>query len=306
MQRSSGPAIIRPRCASPLCVFWFRQLRGHRVDADATFLELLAACDNPWETANEFHAVLDFPVDDGSGQPTEQDRKRARAILLRMHRAAQHAHPTRLARMLIDAKKPAWLIREARDLKCDICNSLKPDVAAKVAPVTLRATPEQWEELAMDVGEFAFEAAPHLCKIKFLLIIDKAGKFIVAPMHRQFGLKENFEPNTGHIIEAFSSRWLEDKPRRLSVVVDENSPLKCKDFKDFLSGIGILHCAISGQAHGPHGTAEGHIKTMRPTMAKLTAEFPELRPATILSLAVMGHNRGESVRGSSPFFWSGS
>ena len=79
-----------------------------------------------------------------------------------------------------------------------------------------------------------------------------------------------------------------------------------KDFKDFLSEIGILHRAISGQAHGQHGTAEGHIKTMRRTMAKLTAEFPELRPATILSLAVMGHNGGESVRGSSSFFWSGS
>ncbi len=39
-------------------------------------------------------------------------------------------------------------------------------------------------------------------------------------------------------------------------------------------------------------------------MAKLTAEFPELSPATILSLAVMGHNSGESVRGFSPFQWS--
>ena len=87
-------------------------------------------------------------------------------------------------------------------------------------------------------------------------------------------------------------------------MVDESSPLMCKDFKDFLSGIGIHHRAISGQAHGPHGTAEGHIKTMRRTMAKLTAEFPELSPATILSLAVMGHNNGESVRGFSPFQWS--
>ncbi len=99
---------------------------------------------------------------------------------------------------------------------------------------------------------------------------------------------------------------LKDKPRSLSVMVDESSPLMCKDFKDFLSGIGIHHRAISGQAHGPHGTAEGHIKTMRRTMAKLTAEFPALRPATILSLAVMGHNGGESVHGSSPFFWSDS
>ena len=76
-------------CPSKMCQsivrFWFRQLRGHRVDAEATFLELLVACDNPWVMANEFHAVLDFPVDDESGQPTEQDRKRARAIIMRMH-----------------------------------------------------------------------------------------------------------------------------------------------------------------------------------------------------------------------------
>ena len=203
--------------------------------------------------------------------------------------------------MLLDAKKPAWLVREARDLICDICNSLKPGAEATVAPVSLRAPPEQWQELAMDVGEFAFVAAPHLCKIKFLLIIDKAGKLITAPMLRQFGLKENFEPNTGHIIEAFSSRWLEDKPKPSTVVVDEGSALTSKAFTDFLSEIGILLRATPGQAHWLHGVAEVHIKIIKRTMAKLTAEFPELSPATILSLAVMGHNSGESVRVFSPF-----
>ncbi len=141
--------------------FRFRQLRGHRVTAEATFLARLAASDSPWETTNEFHAVLDLAVDDGSEVPTERDRMRARVVLLRMHRAVRHAHPSWLAQMLIDAKKPAWPVREAQDLVCDICNSLKPGVDVKSDLVSLSALPAQWEDMSVPASDWvAYNLGP--------------------------------------------------------------------------------------------------------------------------------------------------
>ena len=80
-----------------------------------------------------------------NAEPSQAEVRRVKAKILQLHRASQHCHPRSLARMLKDAGKPPWMIRLALDLKCDVCDAVKPGVAGQVPTASVYELPRKWQ-----------------------------------------------------------------------------------------------------------------------------------------------------------------
>ena len=94
-------------------------------------------------------------ADPHDAEPSKEEKEKIKVLLQRLHRAGGHPNNRNLARICKDRGYPAWVIREALDLKCPACAAV--DTGNKmVVPVATDVKAKPWEMIAMDVFELIF------------------------------------------------------------------------------------------------------------------------------------------------------
>ena len=73
-------------------------------------------------------------------------------LVQQLRRASGHASMRHIVRLLVDAKKPRWMVELARNCVCDTCNETK-EGGQMVPQASVFPIPQAWEAVGMDVAE---------------------------------------------------------------------------------------------------------------------------------------------------------
>ena len=233
--------------------------------------------------ASESHAAED------DEQVSPEHRKRAEALLHRLHRAAGHPSNKALARLCRDRCMPKWVVTMALRLQCQACTDVKRGEQG-ILPYSLGAKPVPWQVVAADVMELVFP--DHRVKARFLVMTDVVMKFTSAKLIWQGPITQGgagTDPGKA-MVEAFVDGWLLHRPRPMWVVVDPQTSLSSGAFVEFMQLIGVGVSVTPGEAHWQAGSIESIIRVIKGTMKKLRNQHPGLDPLLCAGLAVNSHN----------------
>eukprot|EP00435_Cladocopium_sp_Y103_P049949 s497_g15.t1 len=268
--------------------------------------------DQATAVVEELHTMESFGSEPAveATQETEDDqqvdpeqRKRAEALLHRLHRAAGHPSNKALARLCRERCMPRWLVNMALRLQCQACTDTKRGEQG-ILPYALGARPVPWQVVAADVMEMVFP--DHRVKARFLVMTDVVMKFTSIKLIWQGPISEGgagTDPGK-KMVEAFVDGWLLHRPRPMWVVVDPQTSLSSGAFAEFMQLIGVGVSVTPGEAHWQAGSIESMIRVIKNTMKKLRNQHPELDPELCAGLAVNSHNTQAKIKGFSPVQWA--
>ena len=236
-------------------------------------------------------------------EPSDAERAEWERKLRRFHNAAGHPNNRNLARLIKDAGKAKWQVEMALDYDCPHCKALRPGgpSSKQVPPLSMRPAPNAWSQIVADVGEFT--SVPHRCKLKFVLFVDAATHFRVAEPLKRMNVTEMKQESTQEVIDAFSRRWLADKPKPEIIIPDNGTAFTSKAFSDFCSSVNIWAAPPAETESWAHGLAESTIQEVKETMGRIQTGSPELSPETCLYLATGALNQTSFVKGYSSYQW---
>eukprot|EP00438_Fugacium_kawagutii_P003967 Skav207534 [mRNA] locus=scaffold756:114473:122071:+ [translate_table: standard] len=306
---------------------WLKMLWTAPVQGTDIFKDLLVAEDDAPEDEEapaEFPAVPDLyrdqppveelpPAEDGSVPPptwddgslvSKKDQERWMVKLTKFHKAAGHASPRNLARMLADAQVDKWKIRAAMNFRCPLCEELRPGGTSskQIPPASIRSLPRAWEQLGMDIGEWTVPGRD--LKIKFLLMMDMATRYrVVEPLFSyQFGRGQ--VENADQIIEAVTTKWLMDKPRPQMIIPDNANTFLSHKFTSFMSDLCIAVMPPPDNESWAHGTVERAVGHIKETASLIQQGLPDQNPLLTLALATSAINSTEYTQGFTSMQWA--
>ena len=253
------------------------------------------------EPEEEEHAAEDSGVPDG---PTEEERKAWDRKLRRFHTAAGHPSNSQLSRIIKEAGKPKWMVEAAARFSCPHCESSAPGgmSSKQVPPLSTRPIPVAWQQVVSDVGEWT--SIPHKCKLKFVVFVDAATKLRVAEPLFRCEISE-MKTETGlQLVEAFSKRWLSDKPKPEIFIPDNARSYTSKHFQDFCSSVNIWLAPPAEAEAWAHGLAESVVQDVKAVMERIQTGDASLLPETCLALATGALNQTSFVKGYSSYQWA--
>ena len=236
--------------------------------------------------------------------PTEEERKAWERKLRRFHTAAGHPSNSQLARIIKEAKKPKWMVDAAANFSCPHCEStVAGGMSSKqVPPLSTRPLPVAWQQVVSDVGEWT--SVPHKCKLKFVVFVDAATKLRVAEPLFRCEISE-MKTETGlQLVEAFSKRWLSDKPKPEIFVPDNARSYTSRHFQDFCSSVNIWVAPPAEAEAWAHGIAESVVQDVKMVMERIQTGDASLQPETCLALATGALNQTSFVKGYSSYQWA--
>ncbi|CAE7238730.1 unnamed protein product [Symbiodinium sp. CCMP2592] len=254
-----------------------------------------------YEPEDEEPAAVDEGAKDG---PTDEERKAWDRKLRRFHTAAGHPSNSQLSRIIKEAGKPKWMVEAAAKFSCPHCESAVPGgmSSKQVPPLSTRPIPVAWQQVVSDVGEWT--SIPHKCKLKFVVFVDAATKLRVAEPLFRCEISE-MKTETGlQLVEAFSKRWLSDKPKPEIFIPDNARSYTSKHFQDFCSSVNIWLAPPAEAEAWAHGLAESVVQDVKAVMERIQTGDASLLPETCLALATCALNQTSFVKGYSSYQWA--
>ncbi|CAE7387909.1 unnamed protein product, partial [Symbiodinium sp. CCMP2592] len=172
-------------------------------------------------------------------EPTDEERGNWDRKLKRFHSAAGHPSNHQLARIVKEAGKPKWMVEAAMKFSCPHCEAVRPGglSSKQIPPLSTRPLPCACQQVVADVGEWTSVAQK--CKLKFVVFVDAATKLRVAEPLFRLGISEMRSETGTHLVEAFSKRWLSDKPKPEILIPDNARSFTSKHFQDFCSSVNV-------------------------------------------------------------------
>ena len=247
----------------------------------------------------------DLPGDIGDGEPEPSDRERElwRNKIIHFHKAAGHATPRNMARMMADAHLPRWKIKMTLDYKCPVCAEVKPGgiSSGQISPASTRQLPAPWEQIGIDVAEW--EVPGVNLKVKFVMIMDMATRYKVTEV--LFETKHGeIKVETGEdMVRVVTLRWLSDKPRPKLIVPDNAKSLTSMKFVEHMGDLGISVFFPPAYESWAHGMIERGIQIIKETATIIHKSMPDQHVAVSLALATSAVNSTEYVKGFSSLQW---
>ncbi|CAE7794539.1 unnamed protein product [Symbiodinium sp. CCMP2592] len=259
--------------------------------------------ENPEEDGVDLDRDDDPPDPDQDG-PSEEEKANWERKLRRFHNAAGHPSNSQLARIVKEAGKPKWMIDAAQKLHCPHCASVCPGgISSKqVPPLSTRPLPQAWQQVVSDVGEWT--SAAHKCKLKFIVFVDAATRLRVAEPLFRCAISEMKNETGLQVVEAFSKRWLSDKPKPEIFIPDNATSFKSRHFQDFCSSVNIWVAPPAEAEAWAHGVAEAVVQDLKEVMEKIQLHNAFLQPETCLALATGALNQTSFVKGFSSYQWA--
>ena len=244
-----------------------------------------------------------FRWDDGQ-LVSSHDQEIWKAKLMRFHRAAGHPTARNLARMLHDAQVDKWKVKMALSFKCPTCEELKPGGSSskQIPPSSVRALPEAWQHLGVDVGEWSVPGKDQ--KLKFILFMDMATRYKVTDTLFSYPHMESRTETGDQVIMSLTLRWLMDKPRPKVIIPDNAKTLTSKKITDYLSELCIALVPPPDKESWAHGMVERAIKHVKETASLIHQAQPDQDPVLSLALATAAINSTEYSQGYTSMQWA--
>ena len=293
---------------------WISMLWTAPVQGVDTFKEVLAlddevSCDYEPSTPGEEPDLPEQPSDIVSkpGEFDDVDPKLLEswdAQLSRFHRAAGHPTNRNLARMLSDAQVEQWKIKRALQFRCSICEENRPGGSSskQIPPASLRALPQPWEHVGMDVGEWTIPNVD--LKVKFVLMMDLCTKYKVTEVLFSYPHGTSMVESAEDILRVLTTRWLMDKPKPKIIVPDNAKSMTSQKVAEFLSDLGIALMPPPDNESWSHGVVERAIGHVKSTATLLQEGHPDQNPIYTLALATAAINSTEFNKGYSSIQWA--
>ena len=236
--------------------------------------------------------------------PTDEERSQWERKLKRLHNAAGHPSNHQLSRIVKEASKPQWMVEAAARFSCPHCEAVQPGGLAskQIPPLSTRPLPAAWQQVVADVGEWTSVA--HKCKLKFVVFVDAATKLRVAEPLFRLAISEMKSETGMELVQAFSRRWLSDKPKPEILIPDNAKSFTSKHFQDFCSSVNIWLAPPAEAEAWAHGIAESTVQDIKQVMEKIQLGNAALLPETCLALATGALNQTSFVKGFSSYQWA--
>ncbi|OLP88348.1 hypothetical protein AK812_SmicGene30332 [Symbiodinium microadriaticum] len=222
--------------------------------------------------------------------PTDKEIEEWERKLRRFHSAAGHPSNHQLSRIVKEAGKPKWMVEAAAKFSCPHCEAVRPGglSSKQIPPLSTRPLPAAWQQVVADVGEWTSVA--HKCKLKFVVFVDAATKLRVAEPLFRLGISEMKSETGMELVQAFSRRWLSDKPKPEIFIPDNARSFTSKHFQDFCSSVNVWLAPPA--------------EDVKEVMEKIQLGNAALLPETCLALATGALNQTSFVKGFSSYQWA--
>ena len=235
--------------------------------------------------------------------PSGARLRQVKENMMRLHRAAGHTSFENLARLLQRRGSPEWAVELARSLSCDDCAEVRRQTGPPLA--SAEQPPSLWEILGMDVFEYEYKLEGKPMKAKFLLMIDRASRFVMTHLLQNFPADQAWEPTTFDIKKAIVKTWMGANPSPKWLYTDAAPYFTSREMIDFTSRSGLGLMTAPAEAHYLMGIEERAIQVVKRTVEKLELEDLGIGIESLFVLACHGHNSFVHVAtGYSPFQWA--
>ena len=260
-----------------------------------------AAREHPHVEPDQMQEIL--PAEVPEADVTEAEREAWLVKLRHYHRAAGHPTNRNLIHLFRDAGLSQWKLEMARDFKCETCESLKlgGSSSGNAPPAATHESYQAWQAVGFDCADWIPPEGKK--KIKFVLFIDMATRLRVVHVIREMNFLQMERESTSDVIQAFSLRWLCDKPRPDILIPDNAKTFKSAEMHEFCNSINVQLALPAEKESWAHGLVESALKDIKMTASAIHLEQPALDPQLALMLACAALNSTEYTKGYSSFQW---
>ena len=229
---------------------------------------------------------------DAEEAPKGKRLEAVKQLMLRVHRASDHAGMSNLVQLLKARGSPGWALELAANLECpERKEASKPRPRP---PAGTNETPNPFEQVGADVFEYEEKDG---VKHKMILWRDRAtGLTMVDHLARyESGA---WEPKSQNVIESLT-KWLMTYPQPKWILSDA---ARYYTSSHELPGVGLA--TAPAEAHWIMGPDESTIGILKKTVERLQREGDRLEVAQLFQLAAAATNSHVGPSGFSAYQWA--
>ena len=239
--------------------------------------------------------LSDEPLLESKLEPA--DRKRAEALVHRLHVRAGHPSGKTLAKVLRARGAHHEVIKIAMEHTCPDCQEMRlPDLSPNVS---LQQSEVPWKVVQIDNAELRVEdTVTH-----FMVITDEATHFVVVAKLFERHHQEGRNATAEEAILALEQHWTQvfGFPDRLRC--DPEGCFRSRLLEAWAADVGIEVTPCPAEAHHQIGQVESLVKKLKQDATTLLAGHPVGAHRALLHSAA-AHNTVHRVQGFSPSQWA--
>ncbi|CAE7808731.1 RE1 [Symbiodinium microadriaticum] len=239
--------------------------------------------------------LSDEPLLESSLDPA--DRKRAEALVHRLHVRAGHPSGKTLAKVLKARGAHHEVIKIAMEHTCPDCQEMRlPDLAPSVS---LQQSEVPWKVIQIDNAEVRVEdVVTH-----FMVITDEATHFAVVAKLFERNFQDGRNATAEEAILALEQHWTQAYGFPDRIRCDPEGCFRSKLLEAWASDLGIEVTPCPAEAHHQIGQVESLVKKLKQDAITLLAGHPVGAHRALLHSAA-AHNTVHRVQGFSPAQWA--
>ena len=218
------------------------------------------------------------------GLRADADQRKVRDYLQRLHVGLGHCGRAEFLQHLKDAGAASWLLRQAEQFSCPLCDSQRPPDAHVVVG---SARPRSFNSiLSIDTLDLTVERNSVQYRVFLLTAVDTATSFA-----RVFHLASG---DSAAAVKALEHGWVQPYGAPDYIFCDPDTIFRSDHFGRFLARHSVIQRLSAAQAPYQHGQIERFHRTLRLQTQKV---FLEDRSSTPFEAAVaVVHARNELMR----------
>ena len=225
------------------------------------------------------------------------DRKRAEALVHRLHVRAGHPSGKTLAKVLKARGAHHEVIKIAMEHTCPDCQEMRlPDLAPSVS---LQQSEVPWKVIQIDNAEVRVDdVVTH-----FMVITDEATHFAVVAKLFERNFQDGRNATAEEAILALEQSWTQAYGFPDRIRCDPEGCFRSKLLEAWASDLGIEVTPCPAEAHHQIGQVESLVKKLKQDAITLLAGHPVGAHRALLHSAA-AHNTVHRVQGFSPAQWA--
>ena len=236
-------------------------------------------------------ALVSFKTPLGSSSMSvEQVRKK----LYLLHSATGHGPIKHLVRALRIRGAPPWVIKEAENFRCSVCQEKSRPIPRNLA--SLEPQPRKLTTVSADVGHWHHPITKE--KFQFLLFVDEGSRFRVVGRMILHGKKQHM--SAALFLSTFKEAWVSYFGHPQTLRVDPDGALRSHEVSEYCDQQHIFLDIIAGEAHWKIGICERSIQTVKHLLEQVVQEHPDTTGEDALAECLRVMNMREVHRGYSP------
>ena len=279
------------RVAGEWCyVDWCKELSGAKRLRLPLNASLVVTMFGDKETAAQLPAEVQPRPQPAPGLNPVANQAEVHSYLQRLHVGLGHCGTAEFLQHLRDAGAASWLIQQAMQFRCAVCDSQKPPPAHNVVG---SAKPRSFNSiLATDTLDLTLQRDDVLHRVFLLTAVDTATSFA-----RAFYLEAG---DADAATAALEQGWFQAYGTPEVIYTDPDTILRSEHFARFLTRNAILERLTAAQSPWQHGQVERLRRTIRQQTQRVFESERTCTPYQAVTHVTQARNELMRVEGVSP------